>query len=162
MLDVLSKQFTYEAFLDNLSTYLNDNINSIQAQVSNKIEAKVPTESPAPMDSGAHDLTSEFDLNAAIAEASRAAAQGALQPSANEATTFDDLSAFLTENVSRAVEQSRQAAASIELPSSIASAAESASRATALALESIARNQYHPTALPHSSSTLSIDMRYSN
>ncbi|KAI0909080.1 telomere repeat binding factor-domain-containing protein [Ustulina deusta] len=148
---VLSKQFTYEAFLDNLSTYLNDNINSIQAQVSNKIEAKVPTESPAPMDSGAHDLTSEFDLNAAIAEASRAAAQGALQPSANEATTFDDLSAFLTENVSRAVEQSRQAAASIELPSSIASAAESASRATALALESIARNQYHPTALPHSS-----------
>ncbi|KAI0542093.1 telomere repeat binding factor-domain-containing protein [Xylaria digitata] len=148
----LSKQFTYEAFLDTLSTYLNDNINSIQTQVSSKIEAKAPTESPAPVDSATHDLTSEFDLNAAIAEASRAAAQGALQPSADEAATFDDLSAFLTENVSRAVEQSRQAAASIELPSSIASAAESASRATALALESIARNQYHPTALPHSSS----------
>ncbi|KAJ8125246.1 hypothetical protein O1611_g8393 [Lasiodiplodia mahajangana] len=101
----------------------------------------------APADS----IPSDFDLNAAIAEASRAAAQEALQPSSDEATTFDDLSAFLTENVSRAVEQSRQAAASIELPSSIASAAESASRATALALESIARNQYHPTALPHSS-----------
>ncbi|KAI1132183.1 hypothetical protein F5Y10DRAFT_231739 [Nemania abortiva] len=150
----LSKQFTYEAFLDTLSTYLNDNIDSIQAQVAGRIDDKVSTESPPPADSAdtsAHDLTSEFDLNAAIAEASRAAAQDALQPSVTETAAFDDLSAFLTENVSRAVEQSRQAAANVELPSSIASAAESASRATALALESIARNQYHPTALPHSS-----------
>ncbi|KAI0112009.1 hypothetical protein GGR51DRAFT_52686 [Nemania sp. FL0031] len=150
----LSKQFTYEAFLDTLSTYLNDNISSIQARVAGRIDEKASTESPPPMDhadSSAHDLASDFDLNAAIAEASRAAAQDALQPSSDEAPIFDDLSAFLTENVSRAVEQSRQAAASIELPSSIASAAESASRATALALESIARNQYHPTALPHSS-----------
>ncbi|KAI0416467.1 telomere repeat binding factor-domain-containing protein [Xylaria grammica] len=147
----LSKQFTYEAFLDTLSTYLNDNINRIQTQVSSQIEEKVSSESPAPIENSTHDLTSEFDLNAAIAEASRAAAQGALQTSAEETTAFDDLSAFLTENVSRAVEQSRQAAANIELPSSIASAAESASRATALALESIARNQYHPTPLPHSS-----------
>ncbi|KAJ8110537.1 hypothetical protein ONZ43_g5843 [Nemania bipapillata] len=145
----LSKQFTYEAFLDTLSTYLNDNISSIQARVSGNFDAKLPSESPPPADSSVHDLASEFDLNAAIAEASRAAAQGALQPGIDEASTFDDLSAFLTENVSRAVEQSRQAVASIELPSSIASAAESASRATALALESIARNQYHPTALPH-------------
>jgi hypothetical protein len=142
--------------LDSLSTYLNDNIDSIQTQVSSKIEAKVPADSPAPVDSGAQDLTSEFDLNAAIAEASRAAAQCALQSGGDEATGFDDLSAFLTENVSRAVEQSRQVASSIELPSSIASAAESASRATALALESIARNQYHPTALPHSSSKLRV------
>lgn len=148
----LSKQFTYEAFLDNLSTYLNDHINDIQAQVSGSGEMKAPTESPAPGDDDTHDLASEFDLNAAIAEASRAAAQEALQPSADEPTVFDDLSAFLTENVSRAIEQSRQAATSIELPSSITSATESASRATALALESIARNQYHPTALPHSSS----------
>ncbi|KAI1754701.1 hypothetical protein F4782DRAFT_552658 [Xylaria castorea] len=146
----LSKQFTYEAFLDMLSTYLNDNIDSIQAQVSSKFEAKAPTESPAPADSNTHDLTSEFDLNAMIAEASRAAAQGAFQPSADEPPAFEDLSAFLSENVSRAVEQSRQAATSVELPSAIASAAESASRATALALESIARTQYHPTALPHS------------
>ncbi|KAI1346004.1 telomere repeat binding factor-domain-containing protein [Xylaria sp. FL0043] len=152
-ISTLSKQFTYEAFLDNLSTYLNDNILRIQAQVSGKIEEKVSSESPGPVDdSDAQDLTSEFDLNAAIAEASRAAAQGALQPSAHEAATFDDLSAFLTENVTRAVEQSRQADPSMELPSSIASAAESASRATALALESIARNQYHPTALPQPSS----------
>ncbi|KAI0502927.1 hypothetical protein F5B22DRAFT_631220 [Xylaria bambusicola] len=148
----LSKQFTYEAFLDNLSTYLNDNIDKIQAQVSGEMEAKAPTESPAPADEDIHDLASEFDLNAAIAEASRAAAEEALQPSADETSAFDDLSAFLTENVSRAIEQSRQAATSIELPSSITSATESASRATALALESIARNQYHPTALPHSTS----------
>ncbi|KAI0472418.1 hypothetical protein F4859DRAFT_104008 [Xylaria cf. heliscus] len=147
----LSKQFTYEAFLDTLSTFLNDNIDNIQAQVSSKLEAKAPTESPAPPDSSAHDLTSDFDLNAMIAEASRAAAQGALQPSADEPPAFDDLSAFLSENVSRAVEQSRQGADSVELPSAIASAAESASRATAKALESIARTQYHPTALPHPS-----------
>ncbi|KAI0453150.1 telomere repeat binding factor-domain-containing protein [Xylaria acuta] len=147
----LSKQFAYEAFLDTLSTYLNDNIDSIQAQVSSKLEAKIPTDSPAPADSNTHDLTSEFDLNAAIAEASRAAAQGAFQPTADEPPAFDDLSAFLSENVTRAVEQSRQAAPSAELPSAIASAAESASRATALALESIARTQYHPTALPHPS-----------
>jgi protein TBF1 len=107
--------------------------------------------SPGPVDNDPHDLASGFDLNAAIEEASRAAAQCALQP-ADEPPTFEDLSAFLTENVTRAVEQSRQAASNVELPSSIASAAESASRATALALESIARNQYHPTALPHSSS----------
>ncbi|KAI0861361.1 telomere repeat binding factor-domain-containing protein [Xylaria cubensis] len=147
----LSKQFTYEAFLDTLSTYLNDNIDRIQAQVSSKLEVKAPTESPAPEDSNTHDLTSEFDLNAMIAEASRAAAQGAFQPSADEPPVFEDLSAFLSENVSRAVEQSRQAATNVELPSAITSAAESASRATALALESIARTQYHPTALPHSS-----------
>ncbi|KAI2642068.1 hypothetical protein GGS21DRAFT_501018 [Xylaria nigripes] len=151
-LDALSKKFTYEAFLDNLSTYLNDNINSIQAQVSTMGEANVTVEGTPPIDSGGDDLSSEFDLNAAIAEASRAAAQSALQSNDVEAPTFDDLSAFLTENVSRAVEQSRQAATNTELPSSIASAAESASRATALALESIARNQYHPTALPHTDS----------
>ncbi|KAI8630940.1 hypothetical protein F5Y19DRAFT_483583 [Xylariaceae sp. FL1651] len=147
----LSKQFTYEAFLDSLSTYLNDNIESIQAEVLGKTEAKVIVDSPAPADNGTHDLADGFDLNAVIAEASRAAAQSALQPTGDEANGLDDLSAFLTENVSRAVEQSRQAASSSELPTSIASAAESASKATALALESIARNQYHPTALPHSS-----------
>ncbi|KAJ3576115.1 hypothetical protein NPX13_g3809 [Xylaria arbuscula] len=150
-INALSKQFTYEAFLDNLSTYLNDHINDIQAQVSGEGEIKATTESPPPGDDDTHDLASEFDLGAAIAEASRAAAQEPLQPNADEATTFDDFSAFLTENVSRAIELSRQAATSIELPSSITSATESASRATALALESIARNQYHPTALPHSS-----------
>ncbi|KAI1430899.1 hypothetical protein GGR50DRAFT_144505 [Xylaria sp. CBS 124048] len=148
-LDALSKRFTYEAFLDNLSTYLNDNINSIQAQVLARTEAKGLAESPAPIDMGMDDLSSEFDLNAAIAEASRAAAQDALQSSDIEDRTFEDLSAFLTENVSRAVEQSRQVATSTDLPSSVASAAESASKATALALESIARNQYQPTALPH-------------
>lgn len=153
ILETLSKQFTYEAFLDTLSTYLNDNIGSIQAQVLSKIEVKAPTESPPPADDDPHDLANEFDLSAAIAEASRAAAQDALHSNGDEPPTFEDLSAFLTENVSRAVEQSRQAAISVELPSSIASAAESASRATALALESIARNQYHPTASLHSPST---------
>lgn len=152
--DALSKQFTYEAFLDTLSTYLNDNITNIQAQVSSKVDMKVTVDSQPPNDGGVHDLTSGFDLSAAIEEASRAAAQDALLHNSDDLPIFDDLSAFLTENVTRAVEQSRQGASSIVLPSSIASAAESASRATALALESIARNQYHPTSLPHSSRML--------
>ncbi|KAI1173032.1 hypothetical protein F4777DRAFT_559329 [Nemania sp. FL0916] len=150
-LHTLSNQFTYEAFLDTLSTYLNDNISNIEAQVAGKMEVKASSETPPPMDNATADLTTEFDLNAAIAEASRAAAEAALPPGGDELPTFDDLSAFLTENVSRAVEQSRQAAISTEMPSTIASAAESASRATALALESIAKNQYQPTALPHAS-----------
>ncbi|KAI1186740.1 hypothetical protein F5B17DRAFT_431296 [Nemania serpens] len=151
-IQALSKQFTYEAFLDTLSTYLNDNIGSIQAQVLGKVEEKAPTESPPPADDDTHDPADEFDLGAAIEEASRAAAQDVLHSGSEEPPTFEDLSAFLTENVSRAVEQSRQAAMSVELPSSIVSAAESASRATALALESIARNQYHPTPSLHSPS----------
>lgn len=152
IIEALSKQFTYEAFLDTLSTYLNDNIGSIQAQVLGKVEEKAPTESPPPADDDTHDPADEFDLGAAIEEASRAAAQDVLHSGSEEPPTFEDLSAFLTENVSRAVEQSRQAAMSVELPSSIVSAAESASRATALALESIARNQYHPTPSLHSPS----------
>ncbi|KAI0203041.1 hypothetical protein F4808DRAFT_50489 [Astrocystis sublimbata] len=147
----LTKQFTYEAFLDTLSTYLNDHIDNIHAQVSGKVETKLCTESPTPADSHTQDLAAEFDLGAMIAEASRAAAQGACQPTSDESLAFDDLSAFLSENVSRAVEQSRQDSHNVELPSAIASAAESASRATALALESIARTQYRPTPLPHSS-----------
>ncbi|KAI1266311.1 hypothetical protein F5Y18DRAFT_416638 [Xylariaceae sp. FL1019] len=138
-IQALSKQFTYEAFLDNLSTYLNDNIENIQAEGSSKSEAKITTSSPAPADD-MHDSLDDFDLNAMIAEASKSAAESVLHPVNNDLNNFDDLSAFL----SLAVEQSRQMASGSELPASIASATESASRATALALESMAKNQWHP------------------
>lgn len=85
-----------------------------------------------------------------IAEASRAA-QSALEPiNGDSSHELDELSAFLAENVSKAVEQAKESATSTELPSAIASAAESASRATMLALQSIQQNQYQPTALPQS------------
>ncbi|KAI0142997.1 hypothetical protein GGR57DRAFT_369964 [Xylariaceae sp. FL1272] len=148
-IQVLSKQFTYEAFLDNLSTYLNDNIENIQAEGSSKSEAKITTSSPAPADD-IHDSLDDFDLNAMIAEASKSAAESAMHPINNDLNNFDDLSAFL----SMAVEQSRQMASSSELPVSIASATESASRATALALESMAKNQWHPAGSSQTTSQI--------
>ncbi|OTB01031.1 hypothetical protein M426DRAFT_224739 [Hypoxylon sp. CI-4A] len=157
-IQALSKQFTYEAFLDTLSTFLNDHIEAIRAQGTGKIET---TTSFDHFDHGIHDepmehgLDDTFDLNAIIAEASRAAQSG-LEPMGETAHEshgsheLDELSAFLAENVSKAVEQAKESATSTELPSAIASAAESASRATMLALQSIQQNQYQPTALPQS------------
>lgn len=94
-----------------------------------------------------------FDINAMIAEASRAA-QSALEIAGDTSHELDDISAFLAENVSKAVKQAKESATDTELPSSIASAAESAERATILALQSIQQNQYQPTALPQSTSEL--------
>ncbi|KAI1389012.1 telomere repeat binding factor-domain-containing protein [Hypoxylon trugodes] len=155
----LGKQFTYEAFLDSLSTFLNDNIESIRSLGTGKVETTTSTEDPAqdPVQNGHvdHGLDDAFDINAMIAEASRAA-QSALEPSGetvHESHELDELSAFLAENVSKAVEQAKESATNTELPSAIASAAESASRATMLALQSIQQNQYQPTALPQSSTS---------
>lgn len=160
--EALSKQFTWEAFLDSLSTFLNDHIESIRVQGSGKVETTTAMADNVPNghigqgdhdDQGDHDALDEsFDLNAMIAEASRAA-QSVLEPSGdapnlNESHELDELSAFLAENVSKAVEQAK--GNTTELPSAIASAAESASRATMLALQSIQQNQYQPTALPQS------------
>ncbi|KAI1445738.1 telomere repeat binding factor-domain-containing protein [Annulohypoxylon stygium] len=161
-IEALSKQFTWEAFLDSLSTFLNDHIESIRVQGSGKVETTTAMADNVPNghigqgdhdDQGDHDALDEsFDLNAMIAEASRAA-QSVLEPSGdapnlNESHELDELSAFLAENVSKAVEQAK--GNTTELPSAIASAAESASRATMLALQSIQQNQYQPTALPQS------------
>jgi protein TBF1 len=146
-LEALSKQFTYEAFLDSLSTFLNDHIDSIRTQGTGKVETTAPTEVIAQDEHFGQGLDEAFDLNAMIAEASRAA-QSALEPTGDTSHELDDLSAFLAENVSKAVEQAKESATNTELPSAIASAAESASRATMLALQSIQQNQYQPTALP--------------
>ncbi|KAI0884963.1 telomere repeat binding factor-domain-containing protein [Annulohypoxylon maeteangense] len=153
-IQALSKQFTYEAFLDGLSTFLNDHIESIRVQGTGKVETTTVIEDITQNDHIDHDhgLDDTFDLNAMIAEASRAA-QSALEPDGevpnlNESHELDELSAFLAENVSKAVEQAK--GSTTELPSAIASAAESASRATMLALQSIQQNQYQPTSLPQS------------
>ncbi|KAI1136825.1 telomere repeat binding factor-domain-containing protein [Hypoxylon sp. FL0543] len=148
----LSKQFTYEAFLDSLSTFLNDHIEVIRAQGTGKVETTTPIEDIVQDGHIGHGLDDTFDLNAMIAEASRAA-QSALEPNgeiSHDSHELEELSAFLAENVSKAVEQAKESATNTELPSAIASAAESASRATMLALQSIQQNQYQPTALPQS------------
>ncbi|KAI1214490.1 telomere repeat binding factor-domain-containing protein [Annulohypoxylon truncatum] len=152
-IQALSKQFTYEAFLDSLSTFLNDHIESIRVQGTGEVETTTSIEDNIQNGHTDHGLDETFDLNAMIAEASRAA-QSALEPGGevpdlhNESHELDELSAFLAENVSKAVEQAK--GNTTELPSAIASAAESASRATMLALQSIQQNQYQPTALPQS------------
>ncbi|KAI0853900.1 telomere repeat binding factor-domain-containing protein [Daldinia vernicosa] len=146
-IQALSKQFTYEAFLDSLSTFLNDHIESIRIQGTGRVETTTPIEDIAQDEHVGQTLDEAFDINAMIAEASRAA-QSALETTGEESHELDDLSAFLAENVSKAVEQAKESATSTELPSAIASAAESASRATMLALQSIQQNQYHPTTLP--------------
>ncbi|KAI5864450.1 telomere repeat binding factor-domain-containing protein [Durotheca rogersii] len=147
-IQALSKQFTYEAFLDSLSTFLNDHIESIRAESAGKVDITTVTEDTAHDEHIATGVDGTFDINAMIAEASRAA-QRALEPAGEAPNELDDLSAFLAENVSKAVEQAKETT-STELPSAIASAAESASRATMLALQSIQQNQYQPTALPQS------------
>lgn len=99
-----------------------------------------------------HGFDGLFDLDAVIAEASRAA-QSIIEPAGdNVSSNYDDISAFLAENISKAAEQAREASCGLELPSAIASAAESASRATMLALQSIQQTKYHPTAPPQSTS----------
>ncbi|KAI1767102.1 telomere repeat binding factor-domain-containing protein [Hypoxylon sp. FL1150] len=145
----LGKQFTYEAFLDTLSTFLNDHIETIRTQGTGKVETTAAIEDNIHDEHADQNLDDTFDINAMIAEASRAA-QSALETAGDTSNELDDISAFLAENVSKAVERAKESATSTELPSAIASAAESAERATILALQSIQQNQYQPTALPQS------------
>ncbi|KAI0484418.1 hypothetical protein GGR56DRAFT_613738 [Xylariaceae sp. FL0804] len=144
----LNKQFNYEMFLDSLSTFINDHIDEIRNQASGEIEVSWEAEMNMPDEVADHDIGGDFDLDAAIAEASRAA-QRASEPAGDATDAGADLSAFLLENISKAAEQARgtKISADTELPSDLASAAESASRATMLALQSIQQNQYHPTTL---------------
>ncbi|KAI1411248.1 telomere repeat binding factor-domain-containing protein [Hypoxylon sp. FL1857] len=162
-IQALSKQFTYEAFLDGLSTFLNDHIEVIRAQGTARVETTASIEDTI-QDGHIQGLDDTFDLNAMIAEASRAA-QSALEPNgeaSHESHELEELSAFLAENVSKAVKQAKESATSTELPSAIASAAESASRATMLALQSIQQNQYQPTALPQSTNQTHSNSNHNN
>jgi protein TBF1 len=132
-----------------LNAYLNDNIESIRRQGTGTVEMDFSDTLDLAMGTEP-GLEGTFDLDAVIAEASKAA-QGVVDASAESAGGIEDLSAFLAENISKAAEQAREASRDTELPSAIASAAESASRATMLALQSIQQNKYHPTAPPQSS-----------
>ena len=152
---------SWEAFLDSLSTFLNDHIESIRVQGTGKVETTTTMEDDIPNGHIDHGDHGDSELKAMIAEAM--AAQSALEPSGeepnlhNESHELGELSAFLEENISKALEQSKSNTA--ELPSDIASATESASRATMLALQSIQQNQYQPTALPQSISSKSYNMQ---
>ncbi len=150
-LEALSRQFSYEAFLDNLNTYVNDNIETFKKLGTAAIEIEMPpsNEVNEVKDDGIDEI---FDLDAVIAEASKAAQSAVDLAGGNASSNYDDLSAFLAENISKAAEQAKEASCGMELPSAIASAAESASRATMLALQSIQQNKYHPTAPPPSTS----------
>lgn len=132
---------------------MNDNIETFKQLGIAPIEIEIPPDNNDLDGAKDHDFDGLFDLDAVIAEASRAA-QSIIEPADgdNASSNYDDLSAFLAENISKAAEQAKEASCSIELPSAIASAAESASRATMLALQSIQQNKYHPTAPPQSTS----------
>lgn len=129
---------------------MNDNIETFKELGTAPIEIEVPSDDNELNGTKSHVLDGLLDLDAVIAEASRAA-QSMIEPAGDNASTnYDDLSAFLAENISKAAEQAKEVSCGIELPSAIASAAESASRATMLALQSIQQNKYHPTAPPQS------------
>ncbi|RYP66276.1 hypothetical protein DL770_008835 [Monosporascus sp. CRB-9-2] len=150
-IQALSKQFSYEAFLDSLNAFVNDNIETIKKSGTAAIEMETPTESNKQgAGTNGNGLDGVFDLDAVIAEASRAAQSAVESASGDGSFNHDDLSRFLAENISKAAEQAKEASSGLELPSAIASAAESASRATMLALQSIQQNKYHPTAPPQS------------
>ncbi|RYP78964.1 hypothetical protein DL769_003094 [Monosporascus sp. CRB-8-3] len=154
-IQALSKQFSYEAFLDSLNAFVNDNIETIKKSGAAAIEIEIPTESNEHGEgTNGNGLDGVFDLDAVIAEASRAAQSAVESASCDGSFNHDDLSRFLAENISRAADQAKEASSGLELPSAIASAAESASRATMLALQSIQQNKYHPTAPPQSISRL--------
>ncbi|RYO91397.1 hypothetical protein DL766_001362 [Monosporascus sp. MC13-8B] len=150
-IQALSKQFSYEAFLDSLNAFINDNIETIKKSGTAAIKMEIPTESNEQGEgTNGNGLDGVFDLDAVIAEASRAAQSAVESASGDGSFNHDDLSRFLAENISRAAEQTKETSSGLELPSAIASAAESASRATMLALQSIQQNKYHPTAPPQS------------
>ncbi|KAI0130370.1 telomere repeat binding factor-domain-containing protein [Xylariales sp. AK1849] len=142
----LTHQYTYEAYLDSLSAYLNDNIAAIESIGTGRTSPAIAVESTHVFDGTTGNLDGMFDLNAAIAEASKAA-----QSAMGNGGDTDSLHTFLEENISQAAQQSREQTGNPELPSAVLSATESATRGTSLALQTIQRNQYHSTADPQQS-----------
>jgi hypothetical protein len=98
-----------------------------------------------------HGLDGILDLNAVIAEASKAA-QTAVDNGGSSAENANDLAAFLAEEISRATEQAQGIAGDTDMPSVILSATESATRATHRALQTLQRSQYQPTPIPQANS----------
>lgn len=136
----LLQKFTYEAYLDGLSTYLNDNIDTIEGLGIGQINPDAPFDN-----SVKEGLVPEFDIDTAIAEATKAA-QGAIDAAApGHDNSMDELEAFIRQATKEATEVS---ATNSEIPSALMSESDSAARATRLALESIQQTQWQPTMPP--------------
>lgn len=103
-------------------------------------------------DGAAPELDFDFDLDAAIAEASRAA-EIDLDPNTDTAKKDEDLTAFLTESISKAAEEAQGPDKDTGQPGDVASAAESASKATMMALECMQGNPDDLKALPQGPQT---------
>lgn len=140
--EALSKQFSYETFLEYLNSYLNDNIESIKMQGAGIIDLR-----PGFEHEGSHDVAPEldfdFDLDAAIAEASRAAETDS-DPSADVSSKDEDLTAFLTASISKAAEEANGPEKEGAPMGEVASAAESATKADMQVLEPIAHSENDP------------------
>ncbi|KAH7039915.1 telomere repeat binding factor-domain-containing protein [Microdochium trichocladiopsis] len=141
----LSKQFSYETFLETLNSYLNDNIESIKMQGAGIIDLRPGFEHEGPSDGAGHELDFDFDLDAAIAEASRAAETDS-DPNVDASRKDEDLTAFLTESISKAAEQANGPERDGAPTGEVASAAESASKATMMALQRMSHGHDDPQA----------------
>lgn len=140
--EALSKQFSYETFLEYLNSYLNDNIESIKMQGAGIIDLR-----PGFEHEGSHDVAPEldfdFDLDAAIAEASRAAETDS-DPSTDVSTKDEDLTAFLTASISKAAEEANGPEKEGATKGEVTSAAESATEPTMQTLEHISHSENDP------------------
>ncbi|KXJ96372.1 telomere repeat binding factor-domain-containing protein [Microdochium bolleyi] len=166
-IQALSKQFSYETFLDSLNTYLNENIESIKMQGAGIIELRPGFEHNEPHDGEHPELDFDFDLDAAIAEASRAA-EIDLDPDSDPSKNDEDLTAFLTDSISKAAEQAQAPEKDASQPGEVTSAAESASKATMMALQRMQGSHddpkvpppgHQPNSQPHSSSQAAYQQR---
>jgi hypothetical protein len=139
----LSQQYTYEAFLDELSTYLDKHMGNIEKLGSSPTSVSADAESTGLFD-GVNGLDS-FDIDAAIAEAAKAASEAVGTNGTSNNVVAEDLAAL----ISYASEQA-QGSGSTEMSPAVLSTSESAMRATNLALQTMQRNQYHPTTVQQS------------
>lgn len=170
---VLTTSYTYEAFLDSLSTHINDCMGTIE-KLGTGQPGSIPTIDDMLLhEDFGHDLGNNFDLDAVIAEAAKAAeaskaAEAARVADATRAAeaasaaemavdsqenppTLEELAKLLTEGISRHGQDDQTNSVS-EMPPSVASNHENANRVTRLALDHIHHNQYRPTASPQPSS----------
>jgi len=143
-IQALSKQFSYETFLEYLNSYLNDNIESIKMQGAGIIDLRPGFEHEGPHDV-APELDFDFDLDAAIAEASRAAETDS-DPNADVSGKDEDLTEFLTASITKAAEEANGPEKEGDLTSEVNPSAESASMATMQVPESISHNENEPGA----------------
>ncbi|KAI1855782.1 hypothetical protein JX265_012227 [Neoarthrinium moseri] len=142
-IQTLSQQFIYESWLDLVSSWLNDNMTDIEKVGSGPTSSSAAADS-LPLFDGTHDsFDGGFDIDAAIAAAAEAA-NNAVGSGGDSSNIHDDLAALL----SRATEQSHTQTENTGIPSTVMTSNENAIQTRDLALQMVARNQYHPTTVP--------------